>query len=85
MNANLLSRIVHELVVCTTEYSPEARKGRMWDDEVTCRVTISVSYLGVVDADPVSRRGLDVRMSAIHPKTTTWRCIEQHRTSTTNS
>ena len=57
---NLFSCIVHELVVCATEYFPVAREGGMRDDEVTRRVAIGISYFGVVDADPVSRRGLGV-------------------------
>lgn len=65
---NLFSCIVHELVVRTTEYFPVTREGGVWDDEVTCRVAIGVSYLSVVDADPVSLRGLGVQKSKPFPK-----------------
>ena len=85
MDTNLLSRVVHELVVCTTEYFPVAREGGMRCDEVARRVAISTSYFGIVDADPVSRCGLGVYVSTTHPKMTVWRCVEYHHTSTTNS
>ena len=35
MDTNLLSRVVHELVIYTTEYLPVARESGMRDDEVT--------------------------------------------------
>jgi len=63
MDTNLFSRVVHELVVRTTKYFPVAWEGGMRYDEVTRRVAISVSYFGIVDADPVCRRGLGVYMS----------------------
>ena len=58
MNANLFSGVVHELVVCTTEYFPVTRKRGMRDDEIACRITISTSYFGVMNTDAVSRGGL---------------------------
>ena len=85
IDANLLSSVVHELVVCTAEYFPIARKGGMWDDKVIRRVAISISYLGIVDTDSVSRRGLGGRMSTTHPRVTTWLCMERYHTSITNS
>ena len=63
MGPNLLSRVVHELVVCAAKYFPVTRECRMWDDKVTRRVTIGISYFGVVDADLVSGRGLGVHVS----------------------
>jgi len=56
----------------------------MRDKEVARRVAISISYFGVVNAHPVSRRGLDINMSAVHLKITGHRSTERH-TSTTNS
>ena len=70
MNTDLLSRVVHELVVCTTKYFPVTGEGRMRDEEVARRVSISIPYFSVVDADTTSRGGLGVHMSAIHPKIT---------------
>ena len=55
---NLFPGIVHELIICTTEYFPVTREGGMWDDEIARRITISVSYLGVTDAGAISRSGL---------------------------
>ena len=54
---NLFSRIMHELVVCATEYFPVTREGGMRNDEVARRAAIIISYFSVVGADPVSRRG----------------------------
>lgn len=69
VNTNLFSCIVHELVVCTAEYLPITRKGWVRDDEVVRRIAISISYLCVMDADPVSGRRLNVCVLPIHPKT----------------
>lgn len=63
METDLLPRVVHELVICTAEYFPETRECGMWDDKVACCVTICISYFGVVNADPVSGRGLGANMS----------------------
>ena len=62
---NLFSRIMHELVVCATEYFPVTRKDGMRNDEVARRAAIIISYFSVVGADPVSRRGLGVQKSKI--------------------
>ena len=63
MDMYLFSCIVHELVVRTAEYFPVARKGGMRDDEVTGRITIGVSYFGVMDTCTIGRGGLDVNKS----------------------
>ena len=34
MGTNLLSGVVHQLVVCATEYFPVTRERRMWDEKV---------------------------------------------------
>jgi len=70
VDTNLLSCIVHELVVRATEYFPVSWEGGMWNEEVARRVTISISYFYVVDAHPVSRRGLDLFTSAIYVEMT---------------
>jgi len=63
MDSNLLSRAVHELIVCTTEHLPVTREGGMGDEEVVGRVAISIPYFRVVDTDPVSGRRLDVHVN----------------------
>ena len=65
MNTDLLPRAVHDLVVCTTEYSPVTGEGRMRDDEVTRQVAVGIPYFYVVDAGTVSWRGLFARTSTI--------------------
>jgi len=85
MDTNLFSRVVHELVVCTTKHFPVTGEGRMWDEEVSHRVAISIPYFGVGNRDTVCWGGLGIRTSAIYPKTTTQRSVKQHRTSTTTS
>ena len=65
---NLFPRVVHELVICASEYLPVTREGWMRDDEVTRRVAVCISYFGVVDTDPVSRRGLGTHKSTIDPR-----------------
>ena len=60
MDMNLFSGVVHELIVCTTEYFPVTRKGRVRDDEVTGGVTIGISNFGVMDTGAISRGGLCV-------------------------
>ena len=85
MDTNLLSSVMDELVICTAKYFPVTGEGRVWDDEVACRVAISISYFCVVDADPISRRRLDVCTSTTHPQMTTQQRVEQHCTSITNS
>ena len=62
---NFFSGVVHELVVYTTQYFPVTREGRMRDDEVTGRITISISYFGVMDTGAISRGGLGFDLSTI--------------------
>ena len=85
MDTNLLSRVMYELVVCTTKYLPVTGEGRVWDDEVACRVTISIPYFCVVNADPIGRCGLDVYTSTTHPGMAVQQRVEQHHTSITSS
>lgn len=68
MDMDLFSGVVHELVVCTTEYFPVTREGGMWDDEVACRITIGVSYFGVMDTDAIGRGGLGINWSTIYQR-----------------
>jgi len=84
MDTNFLSRVVGELVVCTTKYLPVTGEGRVRGDEIACRVTISISYFSVVDGGPISRRRLNAHRSTVHPGMIAQQCVE-HRTSTTNS
>ena len=63
MDANLFSGVVHQLVVCTAEYFPVTGEGGMRDDEVTRRITISISNFGVMDTGAISRGGLGVNRS----------------------
>lgn len=84
VNTDPLSGIVHKLVVCTTKYFPVTRESGMRDDEVARRVAISTSYFGVMNARPVSRRGLGINVSKIHLMMTGHHNTERH-TSTTNS
>jgi len=70
MNTDLLSHIVHELVVCTTKYFPVTGEGRMRDEEVARRVSISIPHFSVVDADTMSWGGLGAHIPATHTKIT---------------
>lgn len=65
---NLLSRVVHELVVRTTEYLPVTREGGVRDDEVATRIAISIPYFRVMNTNAVSRRRLGLHTSTVHPK-----------------
>ena len=85
MDTNILSRVVYDLVVCTTEDLPVTREGGVRDKEVTSGIAISISYFGVGNAGPVSGRELGVCVSIIHPKLGAWKSVETHRTSITNS
>ena len=62
VDTNFLSRVMHELVVCTAENSPVTGECWMRDDKVARRVSISVSYFRVMNADSMSWRRLDERM-----------------------
>lgn len=62
---NLFPSVVHQLIVRTTEYFPVTREGRMRYDEVTRRITISISYFGVMDTGTISRGGLGADKSII--------------------
>ena len=84
VDTNPLSGIMHKLIVCTAKYFPVTRESGMRDDEVARRVTISTSYFGVMNARPVSRRGLGINVSKIHLKMT-GHCNAECHTSTTNS
>lgn len=55
---NLFSGIMHELVVCTAKYFPISREGGMRDDKITRRITISISYFGVMNTDAIGRNRL---------------------------
>ena len=57
---NLFSRVVHELIICTSVHFPVTRKSGVRDDKVTRRVAISVSDFGVMDGGPIRRRRLRV-------------------------
>ena len=59
MDTNLLSCVMHELIVRTTEYSPVTGECWMGDDEVARSVGISISYSRVMNTDSVSSRRLD--------------------------
>lgn len=59
MDTNLLSRVMHELVVRTAENSPVTGECWMGDDEVARRVGIGVSYFRVMNADSVRWCRLD--------------------------
>jgi len=85
MDTNLLSRVVDELVVCTAKYLPVTGESRVRGDKVACRVTISISYFSVVDGGPISWGRLNAHRSIAHPGMAAQQCMEQHRTSTTNS
>lgn len=59
VDTNFLSRVMHELVVRATEYSPVTGECWVRDDEVTRSVGISISYSRVMNTDPVSLRRLN--------------------------
>ena len=85
MDTNLLSSVVHELVICATKYFPVTGEGGMWDDEVARRVAIGVSYFSVVDAHWVSRRGLSLYVLKIHLEMAGHYNMGRSHTSITNS
>jgi len=75
METNLLPRVVHELVICATDYLPVTRESWMRDDKVARRVAVRTSYFSVVDADPMSWRGLGVHKSTIDPEVAAWQSV----------